>query len=618
MKDLAELKNNLADELEASFRRGNIINMPRVPMTIFYTDDEAKKAKKEVDLILQQTWGNRKNDIVQLLISDDAFFNPDSGEELDTERVQELVDEMYSKSSFSSMNQLCVVFVHNTSQCLDLDAFKERFEVIHKVENYLPSSMISTSIVFVDESTKNRKNAEAIRRYLQDLLDEGKSPYLSTILISNRMSDGSLLANEDRIRENYAMAGWIMILMNGFGEDYVPDLELFFPAGKEHYLTAAFSEVNRPNRAICDIVLHSMLSWIDAHMMEADAKQSKHLQIEDLCNRLGISGNQAKFIEDFFEENVADKIPSPDVLRFLPMRQAGVSGLESRDIRTVDQITMKGFSAFLSGISIFDKELKEEFSVFVKRFLCEKLSAAERAASLSVSNIQQLLSQLKPDEEIATTRSDQYIYKKIYNDFLNWALPICKEVMEDEQSNSEINTKEFESVIEDFQQGYFPDPMLVGYYTDVTKSVLDSTGSGLGKRLLDEINANGDQRDKIFSSLKKAAEEIFTAKSVFSMPLEQEMVTRMGQNPNEIHNQIYNALFKDIDKKVRLNTTIALSPLKQITIVNVHDKSGNPTELYQSIKKNVSSDANMIYFDSCNSNTIKILRLYSCGSSSLL
>lgn len=619
MEDLKELKLLLSGELEESFRRGIINNMPRVPMVVVYTDEVAKKAKEEIDPILQHIWGDRKKAIVQVTMDGGTFSDADSDKNLAEEEVQELIDNMYaSDNSFRDMSRLCAVFIHTTASCADVSVFQERFERVHQIEEFISDNLLTTSIVFLDESTKCRKTAGEIRQYLGDLLEQKNNPYASTFLLSNRLSNGSLLAGK-RIKENYTMAGWIILLLNGTGAGYTPDLSLFFPPGKEHYLTAAFSEVNRPNDAICDIVLHTMLTWIDRHMRTQGKTKNRNLDIEDLYQRLEISGNQAKFLEDFFQLNIVDKIPPIDVIRYLPRQHTGEMDITTMDFGSVDRETMGGCSAMLAGLCLFDQQMRNGLIRFVQNYLRNRLSTAEKERVLSVSNIQELLRQIRPRDLTGKEQINVYLREKVHVDYLNWALPICEEILRNEQKNSAAHTKEFEGVLQEFQQGYFPDDSdLERYYADITNDELERAAGGLGERLINEISSRGEQRDAILDCLKRAAQEVFSAKSVFRMPLEQEMVSRMGQNPNDIHNQIYNALFRDLDNRIRLKTAIALSAQKQITIVNQRGEDGVETELYQSIKKNVSDATNMIYFDSCNSNTIKILRFYGCGQANLL
>ena len=619
MEDLRELKSLLSGELEESFRRGVINSMPRVPMVIVYTDEEAKSAKEEIDSILQHIWGDRKKDIVQIMMEGESFADAENGTNLDEEEVQERIDNMYAtEHSFRDMSRLSVILLHSTTSCKDVAVFRERLEQVRQIEEFLADGTLTTSIVFLDESAKYRKTAAEIRTFLGNLLKQKNNPYTTTFLLSNRLSNGSLLAGK-RIRENYAMAGWIILLLNGVGAGYEPDLGLFYPPGKEYYLTAAFSEVNRPNHAICDIVLHTMLTWIDRHMRMPAKGQKKNFDIEVLFQSLEISGNQAKFLEVFFQQNIIDKIPPIEVIKYLPRQHAGEWDITTKDFRSVDQETLGGCSALLDGLPLFHRQMKDDFIRFFQTYLRNCLSAAKREQALTAANIQELLRQLQPVELTGKERVAIYLQEKVHADYLKWVLPICEEVMKKEQKDSAAHAKEFEEVLQEFQQGYFPvDSDLERYYADITNDTLERAAGGLGVRLMNEINSHGEKRDAILDCLRNAAQEIFSARSVFRMPLEQEMVSRMGQNPNDIHNQIYNMLFRDLDNRIRLKSAIALSAQKQITIVNQRGEDGAETELYRSIKKNVSDVTNMIYFDSCNSNTIKILRFYGCGQENLL
>lgn len=619
MKDLKELKTLLAGEMEESFRRGIINNMPRVPMVIVYTDEDALNAKEEIDPILQHIWGERKKDIVQIVMENDSYMNADDKSSLSEEEVQEMIDDMYATdNSFRDMSHLCVVLLHSSSSCADLAEFRDRYERIHRVEEFITDGLLTTSIVLLDESTKCRKTAVEIRNYLGELLEQQSTPYASTFILSNRLSNGSLLAGR-RIRENYSMSGWIMLLLNGIGAGYSPDLSLFYPAGRGYYLTAAFSEVNRPNDAICDVVLHKMLTWIDRHMRTQGTSQNRNIDIEDLYQRLNVSAGKAGFLEDYFRQNITGKIPAASMLRFMPRQSPTAVDVAGRDFLTFDKETMGGCSALLSRLSAFDQNVKDDFTRFFLGYIRDRLTAGERERILTHANVQELLRELRPGELTGKERVEFYVQEKVHMDFIKWALPICEELLVQEQKNSASHAKEFEGVLQEFQQGYFPDNAeLERYYADITNDELERSSAGLGERLMNEITSKGDRREAVLDCLRRTAQEIFSAKPVFRMPLEQEMINRMGQNPNDIHNQIYNTLFRDLDSRIRLKTIIAPQFQKQITIVNQKDENGMETELYQSIKKNVSDDTNMIYFDSCNSNTIKIIRFYCCERANLI
>lgn len=618
MNEIRELKACLADELEESFRRGVINNMPLSPMVILYQDETALQAKNSINSVMVQIWGDRSNAVVQYSLINGKFHDIDTGEELETEAAQERIDEMYAnESSFRDMSRFKVIMIQSTSTCADVSEFQRKYAEVQAIEEIIADGIFTTSVILLDESTKRRKTSESIREYLRDILQSGESPYSSTIILSNRISNGSLLAGE-RIKENYALIGWIILLMNGVGAGYKPNNTLFYPIDKSNYLTAAFSEVTRPNEGICNIVLHTMLSWIDRQLRSQGGASYGRMDIEDLYHRLEIREGKATFLDDFFRTNVADKLPSTDVMRFLPRVHASSLDPAAAPYAAFDQETVGACSVFLSQLALFDGKLKMEFSKFLQGYVRKRLSAAEREKVLTVANVQKMLRQLKPVSPTGRERVDEYIQLKTYSDYIHWALPICEEILGREQKLSAEHSKEFEAILEEFQQGYFPDDEdLERYYSDLTNDVLGGA-EGLGERLLDDISSHSTERSALLDSLRRAVEEIFSARKVFHMPLEQEMINRMGQNPHDIHAQINSALFQDLDGRIRLKTKIALSNGKPFTIVNRRDEDGQDTELYRSLQEHVSDAALMTYFDSCNSNSIKIVQIYNVDSSGLI
>lgn len=619
MESLKELKECLQGELEARSRRGNIKSRPWVPMVIVYTDEEALKSRAEIDTALVHVWGDRSQDILQLAVEDGQFLDAGSKEALSADDVQGAIDDMYAaENSFGDMSHLCSVFIHSTTSCEDEEAFRARYEMIESLRDLVSDGMQSAAVVLLDESTRHSKVAKSIRNYLGGLLDADESPYNSVLLLSNRLSDNSLLAG-GRIRENYLMVGWLVVLIDSIGGGYRPDWTLFFPAKRDYYLTAAFSEVNRPNEAICDIVLNTMLTWVDRQSRAGGESKGGSLDIDDLYARLGISDGSTEVLEAFYERNVKDNLPSLDELRFLPRQHPAEINLSAVNFEGFNQETMGACSTYLAGIEIFDSDLEDRLVPYLRDYVRDKLSVVEREQGLNPSNVQAIVRTLAPVPPTGRERVDEYIRKQAYALYLEWALPIMERVLTGEQSVSAKHSKELDSIIEEFGQGYFPDnPDLERYYTEITSDALGNSTSRLGERLCADVAAHADSKEAILDSFAGAARELFSANAVFKMPLEQEMMSRMGKDPADIHSQISNMLFRDLDRKTRLKTTIALSALRQYAIVNEHGKDGEDTELYTSIRRNVSDAAGVEYFDSCDNNTIKIVRFYSCAANCLI
>lgn len=621
MRELSELKTGLAEELEESFRHGVITNIPRSPMAVIYQDSGARRAKEQIDLIFQSIWGDKRKAIVQLVMDNGAFQDADSGEALTTEDVQERIDEMYADDgSFRNMNRLRVFLLLDTGSYSEPEAFQRAYEQVRQVQGFITDGLLTTAIVLLDESTRNKQTANAIREYLRTLLDNQTHFHSSTILLSNRLSSGALLAGR-RIQENYAMAGWIILLANSIGAGYAPDDTVFYPIGQRTYLTAAFSEITRPNKDICDIVLHTIFNWIDRQIQNNGSMAHDRIDLEDLYQRLEISGGKAQVLDGFYRDSIAERLPTWEAFRFLPRLRPEQEDFRTKTFAALDQECMGGCAAFFESIcsSFLNKRQESEFRKYVQSYLRKRLSAAERENVLTAANAQKLLHLLQPKEPGEQLRFDHYLEEKSYAAYLNWALPIFQDVLQKEQKFASEYAKEFESILREFQQGYFPDnPDLERYYTGITNEILESASGRLGVRLLEETGANSKDRSALLDCFRRAVEEIFSERAIFHMPLEQEMVNRMGQNPHDVHNQIYNMLFKDLDGRIRLKTALTPTEQKQITIVNQHRKDGTDTELYRSIQKNVSDAAAMTYFDSCNSNSIKIIRFYSCDSANLI
>ena len=618
MKELKELKERLINKLGDSFRHSGINNIPYSPMAIIYLDEKSLQVKEGLDPIFQSIWGDNRKAIVQIAMNGEGFKAGDSEDVLTEEDFLNLIDEMYaSDESFRDMTNLRVFFIQSTGDCQGAEDFIRKNDRIDKVRELISDGLLSTSIILLDESIKNRRAAKEIRQSLREKLIERNNECNSTIILSNRLSNGTLLAGK-RIRENYTMVGWIILLMNSISAGYKPDDSAFYPMGQNVYLTAAFSEITRPNKEICDIVLHTVLTWIDRQMRNNGNRTENSLDVEDLYQLLGISGGKAQAIEDFFRLNVSKQMPGPELFRYIPRVRPEVGNYSGQMFMSVDQECLGGCSALLKQTTVFDKHMETEVREYLQNYIRDKLSAAEREKLLTASNIQRILLLIQPEHPNPKAKFDAYILNETKAIFTEWILPIFEQVLSEEHISSVEYTKEFDSIMQEFQQGYILDnPELENYYANLALTILEGDSGKLGARLIDGISQNSKNREVILDCISRAVEEIFSARDIFRAPLEQEMVRRMGQNPHDIHNQIYTTLFKDLDGYIRLKTTLGMTAQKQITIVNQRGEYGEETELYRSIRENVS-DKSMTYFDSCNGNSIRILRFYLCDSSCLL
>lgn len=617
MKQISELKARLIEKLGDNFRHGGINNLPFSPMAIIYLDKRSLEAKASIDSIFQNVWGDNRRAVVQIEMCAGTFIDLHSEKAMSVEDFLDLIDGMYATDGcFRDMSHLRIFVVQSTGDCKNIDDFWAKYSQIEIINNLVPDGLLSSAIILLDESIRNQKTAESIRNALSDKLAEdnrednlgiGARAYNSTIILSNRLANGKLLAGE-RIYENYAMLGWTILLMNSIGAGYKPDDAAFYPINQKAYFTAAFSEITRPNKEICDIVLNAVLNWIDRRLLT----KANTTETGDLNQLLSVSAGRVQGLDEFFQQYILKKMSTLDVFRFVPRTRPNLENFDSKMFSSVDQECLGGCSALLKQFVTFDKNFEKELEQYLGNYVRSRMSAGEREKHLTLANVQKLLVQLQVEHPSQRTRFDKYIQEELYATFLEYALPILQSVLINEQKVSTDCAKEFESIYQEFQQGYFIDkPELEQYYADLTVSILENDPGQQGNRLLNEISNESKDREAILDCLFGAIDIIFSSRSIFQAPLEQEMVSRMGQNPHDIHNQIYNMLFKNLDDLVRLKTIKAMTPQKQITIVNQVNQNGAATDLFRSIQANVT-DPNMTYFNSGNSNSVRILRFYLC------
>lgn len=607
MENIEELLESVTEKLENQFQKtGTVGNMPRVPMMILYAGERAYDSQKDISNTLHQVWRKRA----------DAVSHWKLEEEMDVSKFQQTVDELYNNDScFRNMNDLFLCFVFDSRDYADIRSFKQAYERVEQIKEYSGQSYCLTmSIVLLDDTAAGSGLSREVKTYLQEKLENKELSYRSTVLLSNRMYGGARLTGS-RIRENYNLAGTILLLANSEGADYSAPVAMMFPAeNNAYYLTAAYSRVNRPNRKICEFVLHKALSWLEEQLMRGQG-----LSFDALCARLEIRGGNLQCLTEFFNREVEGNLPNQSALEYLPRATKDTGSLVNRSYRSFDNETMGCADTF------YEKEFKpliekisKQFSEQFYKHLSKKLSMGEVAATFSDTMIDNVLKQFYNAQLSDEMKVYQYFTERAKTDLTKLVLPMCRLQMQELRKNAVDCVQKLRDLIQEFQDGFFVDAEgqnMKDYYEALTMQFLEKPES---EKYVEKFNGTNGDKVQILDLLAEMLDAIITENPIFSAPLIEEMTIRMGEDPLVIQETLQKELMSNIEEKIRLKTITKPMLLQETFVVDQKENDKRNTRFFDYLHQLTKDKSMVTFFDSGYNNSVGVIRLYECNSGSLM
>ncbi len=605
MNYVSELLDGLTGILEGQARTRITDNMPETPTAILYTGEKSFEASEDIMNTLRKVWRGRADDLCQLVFKEGAYHSS-NGDPLSEAALQELIDGMFAQNqSFRSMNGLLLCAVINTADYSTIEQFRDAYLALDDLQARLGMSASNTmKIVLLDESGMGRALATQVRTYLRTLLDAGDSASKATVILSNRLKNGVLLAGT-RIRENYALAGNLILLANGSNKTFSPKFARMFPLTQPQFLTASYSSIQKPNSKICEILVNSFLNWLEARFNKGDL-----LSTDDISKQLEITGGNMKSIERFFQQNIADTLPRADALDYLPRNNTNLEPISGLPFAEFNRITMDSFDLFyqntVKDICTSDRNKR----LFRDSFLSEirtKFTPREAARSVTAQTVEQVLRQVRCDEPSAALPASAYWIAKAKVDCCRTLIPICEDALKEVASAAKNHIAQITDIIQDFQHSYMldVDETLQQYYHELAVSALEGS---LGQQLLDIFNQPDLTKGGMLEALYNTISLLFTSEKIFGMPLEQEMTLRMGGDGKQVQRIVQDELTDGLSDRVRLQTGIVPDIAFETILVNQKDDTGNPGTFYSYLS---SIFVNAEYLDTGNSNSIEFVQLYT-------
>ncbi len=618
MENISELLADLTGVLESQVRTQMTNNWPATPTAILYSNEKAYEAQKEIMSTLQRVWRGRAEAVCQLVIRDGEYYLPlENGQwkPLTTEQVQEHLDEMFAhEHSFRTMNELLLVQIQNTAGYTSLEQFENGYLYVDNLKSLMGMSACkSMKIILLDESGRGRGLANQIRAYLRETMNSKEAVSSATAILSNRLKNGVILMGK-RIRENYALAGDLILLANNSSNNrqaFSPKYSRMFPISTPHFITASYTYASKPHRAICETLLNATLTWLEKRFGRGDL-----LSVDLISKKLEITGGVMKLADCFFQQYVNEKLPPQKTLEYLPRvgtNQGVIGGLPFKEY---DRITLGSFQKFYENSVLCEfghEQLKWQFRDYFSARIRGAFSPREAARSLTAQTVEQVLMQLQTKAPSEMLTAAEYLGAKSKQDFYKIIIPICEEVLLEIGASARAYIKQISDISEEFQHSFMLDidTTVQEYYHELATEKLEG---GLGEQLLEAFNRQDLSKAEMLDELGQLINRIFASHTIFSLPLQEELTTRMGGNANQVQAIIQQELTDGLGDSIRLQTAIVPEIMFETILVNKCDANGNEGLFYTYLSNSFN---NAECLDTGNSNAVEFVQLYAVDTHTL-
>ncbi len=612
MENFAELLAGLSGILEGQTRMRVTDNMPSSPMAVVYAGEKSAEAREEVDTVLHRVWKSWADDLCCFLMRDGRFFLPEGGggaAPLSEDGMRKLVNKMFAKEdTFRNMkNGVMLCLVQDTAQYQTLEEFQKDFAALDLLGKQLDVGDFRTlKLVLLDEIDAGRNLAPAIKRDLERRIQQEEPSCRAVAVLSNRLKSGALLA-EERARENYSLAGDLILIANSGGPGCSPAYDLMFPPHPRRFLTASRSGKKKPVKLIAQILVDTVLEWLGERFGEG-----RSLDMNEISQRLEISGGTVKSIEEWFKAHIQENLPKGTALEYLPRGSENLGTIRNLPFREYDRLTLGAFRPFYE--KVVGKECKSEQVErdFYKLFLSiarEKLPPREAAQSLNSAKVDNVLAQVRPEEPKDTAPAYQYMLAKAKADYYACCLKACRQALLATAESAKKHMDRVNKLIEEFQGGsrLNADHTLKEHYRRLT---MDALNGGEGERLLNSLNRAGLSRAGMLEEIYRTVEAIVTGEPIFSLPLEQEMTQRMGGDGGQFRS-IVEEMTGKLDDATRLRPNRGPTSFFETILLNRKGQDGKDTEFFQNLSTLFPKAR---YLDTGDSNSVEFVRLYICDT----
>lgn len=557
MRDISELLEQLENQLE---QRADVMittAQPETPTAILYAGRRSLEAQPDIEQTLRRVWRVRADAVCHFLMDREGYAQCGGGKAMGTLSESAVIDRIEGMFGddrcFHRLSNLFLVLLQDTDQYRDLEEFRRDYLQPDALADRMDSGVTILKIVLLDESTRSRELAEQIRGFLREQIQSGTGSNRSTMILSNRLRNGQLLKNR-MLRENYVLAGSVILIANGFNRGFQAAYPAMFPLNSRDMLTASYSRITRPNRDICEVMVNTLLQWLAKHFERTEA-----LSVSAIAQKLEITGGILKTMSEGFKRHLSGSILPREALECLPRATAELGSVGSMPFEQFNRVTMDSFGLF------FEQNAEplcraegsmELFRQDFRAFAQGRFSPREAAYSLTPQNIDAVLKEINISDPPRTVPAYTYMCKMLETRYYAAMLPVCREVLQQISRDAEHYITQLRSLVDTFNLNYMLDvePTVRDYYEPLVTRALNGE---LGSRLSERLNRERMDDEALLDVVYDALVTIIGSHEIFSLSLAGEMEKRLSGNNNLMQTTIRQILLECLSDKIRLKSSIS-------------------------------------------------------------
>lgn len=605
MRDIQELLEQLQEQLEQRVNVTKTTNKADRPLAIFYAGTRSQEAQPDIEQTLRRVWRVRADSVCHFLIEQDHFFVSSSGKSCEAVTRQNVInrmEQMQGKNDhFIKLSEVLLCLVQNTDQYTTMEEFTRDYLAIDSfVEEFDPEAK-TLKLILLGESNQNRALAGQIKAYLRNAQNAGSPECRTTVLLSNRLSGGMLLQG-NMLRENYFLAGNIILLLNGWNEHFKSVYDTVFPMGPVGLVTPAYSRITRPNRDIAEVMVNELLEWLHQSFDKGGT-----LQASDIARRLEITGGSMAAINQSYKKNMFAKVPGRETLECLPRSIMSLQVVGDLPFERFDNVTMNSFELFFEMNVVAQcasEAYAEQFQNEFKRFVQRTFTPKEAAYSLTPQMVDAVLDEVNTEDPDKNQPAYAYMCKRVEMQYCKQMIPICRAVLLEVGSEAAGYINQLHSLVDRFNLNYMLDvnSSVQQFYGPMVKQSMDGE---LGKQFIDLLNKERLTDTSLLNVLYDVLVMIIAQYPIFAMPLPDELAKRMGGNKNTMQLMVRQELTETLGEKIRLRTSI--KPDKCLDVIMLDSSR----EIFGFLQQMYPD---MIAMDTGNSSAVELIQFYRIGS----
>lgn len=606
MREISEMLDRLEKQLEQRADVAKTTTQPEHPTAVIYAGRKSLEAQADIEQTLYRVWRVRADAVRHFMMDRGAFSLCRGGvpmQVLPEPEIIEQIEGMFGSDQwFNNLAGLFLCMVQDTAQYQDMEAFLSDYRELDRFAKQFDAKVNTMKLLLLDESNKGKALSEQIRAFLRSEISGNSGSSRTTVILSNRLSSGQLLKNQ-LLRENYILAGNLILIANGYSGTYLPAYSNMFSVNNTELLTASYSRLTRPNRDICEVMVNTLLEW-----MGGQFDRGKVLRVSEISDRLGITGGILKTMSDSYKRQTFPV--SRETLDCLPRATAELGSIGDMSFSRYDTMTMNSFEPFFQmnlapacqtegGIDQFRQEFR--------RFAMGKFSPREAAYSLTAQNIDAVLSEIHVLEPSRSEAAYLYMRKRVEVQYYRTMLPVCREVLLEISREAGEYIERLKSLIDSFNRNYMlnVEPTVQMYYEPLVKQSLNGE---LGMMLAELLDRERMEDEQLLEALCDTLSRIISSQSIFTMSLAGEMERRLGGNVNTMQTTVKHILLDRLSDKIRLKS--AISPNKCMDIMMLDTKC-SVFDFMQTMYPD------MVRMDTGNGSAVELIQFFRVGQTTL-